>query len=257
MCYDPKDRPPDPPGQPGTARGEDLVLTSLDGTRFMAYLAQPDKPTGAQLLIYPDVRGLHDFYKALVMHFAEMGVRSLAIDYFGRTAGLTARDASFEHMPHVQQTTLAQILKDTEAGLGRLRDDAPANAPTFILGFCFGGSLALAAGTENLDLNGVIAFYGGLSRSFSEGKGTPLDFAKYMRVPVLGLYGGADQGIPREKVEELNHELDEAGVEHEIYIYPGAPHSFFDRKAEEFADASTDAWKRAFAFIQKHSKQAA
>ena len=70
---------------------------------------------------------------------------------------------------------------------------------------------------------------------------------------VLGLFGGADQGIPVSDVQKLDEALDSAGVEHEIAIYPGAPHSFFDRKAVEFAEASTDAWKRALGFIEAHS----
>ena len=70
-----------------------------------------------------------------------------------------------------------------------------------------------------------------------------------IRTPALGLFGGADQGIPAEQVEEFDRRLDATGVAHEIVIYPGAPHSFFDRRFAEFADASADAWERVRGFI--------
>jgi carboxymethylenebutenolidase len=72
-----------------------------------------------------------------------------------------------------------------------------------------------------------------------------------MRCPVLGLFGGADPAIPVEQVEEFDRRLDEAGVDHEIVIYPDAPHSFFDRSYEEHAGASSDAWRRVLGFLDK------
>ena len=70
-----------------------------------------------------------------------------------------------------------------------------------------------------------------------------------MQGPVLGLYGGADQGIPQEQVEAFERGLSEARVQYEIVTYPGAPHSFFDRRYEEHADACADAWRRVLAFL--------
>ena len=77
--------------------------------------------------------------------------------------------------------------------------------------------------------------------------------AQVLIYPVLGLFGGADQGIPASDVQLLKNELGEVGVEHEIVIYPGAPHSFFDLKQAEFADASADAWTRVLNFINTHN----
>ncbi|MGZ4187690.1 MAG: dienelactone hydrolase family protein [Solirubrobacteraceae bacterium] len=70
---------------------------------------------------------------------------------------------------------------------------------------------------------------------------------------MLGLFGGEAQAIPVDQVQQFDRALDEAGVEHEIHMYPGAPHSFFDRRFEQYADACEDAWRRMLAFIQKHS----
>lgn len=253
MCYDINARPPDPPGALGDASGQDFVLTAQDGCRFAAFFAQPAGAAAAQVLIYPDVRGLFQFYKDLALRFAQVGIGALALDYFGRTAGLSARDESFEYMPHVQQCEFPTFMMDVAAGLDYLRRANP-NAARFTMGFCFGGGLSLRSGTQDFDLAGVIAFYAGLGRALPGAEGTPLDQAHKIRCPVLGLFGGADQGIPIDKVEELDAELDKAGVEHEIVIYPGAPHSFFDRKQTEFASESADAWTRVLEFIRTHSK---
>lgn len=246
MCYDDQARPPLPPGAAGAASGEDLVLTSADGTAFAAYRALPAGPATAVVLVLPDVRGLHRFYKELALRFAEVGVAAIAMDYFGRTAGLTSRDEPFEFMPHVQQLTLAGVYGDAAAALDALR--AAGDLPAFTVGFCLGGSLSFLAGAEELDLAGVIGFYSGMSRTF-DNRGTLLDRAGEIRRPALGLFGGADQGIPREKVDAFDEALDATGVPHEIVVYPGAPHSFFDRRQEEFAVASADAWARVLAFI--------
>jgi len=74
-----------------------------------------------------------------------------------------------------------------------------------------------------------------------------------MKAPILALQGGDDPGIPVEDSQELDQALSEAGVEHEVVIYEGAPHSFFDRKYEEFAADSVDAWNRVLAFLARYA----
>ncbi|HLQ29253.1 MAG TPA: dienelactone hydrolase family protein [Ktedonobacteraceae bacterium] len=255
MCYDDNARPPQPPGANGSAHGEEIVLKAADGNRFAAYAARPGNPGGAQILIFPDVRGLHQFYKELALRLAEAGISAVAIDYFGRTAGLSARDESFDFWPHVQQIQLQTFFADVTAALAYLRtgDGAnPASPPTFTVGFCMGGTLSFVSGTKDFPLAGVIGFYAGMSRNFG-GAGTLLEQAEHIRYPALGLFGGADQGIPVSDVQRFDEELDKAGVAHEIVIYEGAPHSFFDRRYEEFADASANAWQRVLNFISAHT----
>ena len=134
MCYDDNARPPMPDGANGKAQGEDLVLTSSDGTQFAAYEARPEHSIGARVVIYPDVRGLHQFYKELALRFAEVGVTALAIDYFGRTAGLTSRDDSFDFWPHVQQLQIPNLFSDVAvalAGAGEFGDSLLAGGQRF------------------------------------------------------------------------------------------------------------------------------
>ncbi|HEX4207593.1 MAG TPA: dienelactone hydrolase family protein [Ktedonobacteraceae bacterium] len=252
MCYDDNARPPIPNGANGKAHGEDLVLSAADGNRFAAYFARPEQASSAQVIIFPDVRGLHQFYKELALRFAEMGVTALALDYFGRTAGLTARDDSFEFMPHVQQMQLDSFAQDVQASLNYLRTHGGEHTATFIVGFCMGGSMSLyTAMHKDLGLSGVIAFYAGLSRAFGGGD-TVLQQANKVSYPVLGLFGGADQGIPVDQVKELEQTLNQQGVENTVVVYEGAPHSFFDRRQETYAEESADAWQRIQGFIAAH-----
>jgi carboxymethylenebutenolidase len=254
MCYDSTSRPPIAPISGGSTDAEDIVLTAKDGNRFSAFMAFSTKPSGAQILIYPDVRGLHQFYKELAKRFAENGVPALAIDYFGRSAGLTAREDSFDYQPHVAAMTMPTFLNDVAAGLDYLNGKKLGRS-TFIVGFCRGGTLALLTATEKLPLSGIIAFYAGMSRPVPGSKGATLDQADQIRYPVLGLFGGSDPGIPPADVKRLDEQLDAAGVKHEIVSYPGAPHSFFDRKFAEFAVESADAWKRVQDFIAANTSK--
>ncbi len=251
MCYDLDARPPIPPIA-GGAGGEDVVLTAADGNRFMAFMARPTQPKDAQILIYPDIRGLHQFYKELALRFAEIGYAALAIDYFGRTAGISPRDDQFDHQPHVAQMQFPVFLGDVTAALDYLNQQTKAKRATFIVGFCRGGTLGLLTGAENFNIAGIIAFYSGLSRPVAGAKGSTLEQAAHIKVPVLDMFGGADQNIPASDREQLEAQLTKADVEHEIVVYPGATHSFFDRRYEEFAQQSADAWRRVQEFIDKY-----
>ncbi|GAC1642773.1 MAG: dienelactone hydrolase family protein [Herpetosiphon sp.] len=253
MCYDDQARPPLPPGTAGPAHGEDLVLTARDGTPFAAFLARSEQPSTGSIIIYPDVRGLHQFYKELALRFAEVGISAIAIDYFGRTAGLTSRDEGFEFWPHVQQLQMGSFEQDVQAAIDVLHNLSPRPTSIFVVGFCMGGALTLKTGTNpNFGFAGLIPFYAGLSRDLGGG-GTALELAKRVKYPVLAMFGGADEGIPQTEVQSLDKQLDIGQIAHEVVVYPGAPHSFFDRRATQYAEASADAWTRALAFIASHS----
>src|ERR1700736_4920960 len=121
MCYSDDARVPLPPISGAAADQGELVLTSSDGTKFAAYFARAEKPTGAGMVVMPDVRGLHQFYKELAVRFAETGIDAVAIDYFGRTAGMGDRSEAFEYMPHVEQTTQEGIAQDVAAAIAYLK----------------------------------------------------------------------------------------------------------------------------------------
>ncbi|MGI8702933.1 MAG: dienelactone hydrolase family protein [Candidatus Limnocylindrales bacterium] len=240
----------------GAADGRSLELVSADGTRFRAFSAAAQRAGGAGILIFPDVRGLHPYYEELALRFAESGIDALAIDYFGRTAGSGPRAADFEFTPHVAKTTFGSVMADARAGAAQLRRDGRIDS-LFTVGFCFGGRLSfLAAADEQLSPAGVIGFYGPPVGPGRNDARAPLEVAERFRCPVLGLFGGADASIPPSAVEAFDAALSAARVDHELHVYPNAPHSFFDRKFEEFAGESADAWDRMRRFIATYSDEA-
>jgi carboxymethylenebutenolidase len=257
MCFDLDSQPPVNPLHGSDAHGEELTLTSADGTPFAAYRAHADtsRRTGAGIVILPDVRGLYQFYKDLAMRFAEAGVEAIAIDYFGRTAGLTARTDDFEYMPHVMQTNAAQIRDDVAAALAQLRSEPNPPTAYFTVGFCFGGANSFHQAANGLGLTGVIGFYGSPTRRRAPESPAPIERVGEMKGAVLGLFGGADEGITAANIQQFDKALAQAGITHELISYPGAPHSFFDRKYDQFAKESADSWARMLTFINAHTPQ--
>lgn len=251
MCFDLDSRPPIVPIAGGALDSSRLVLTAADGNHLAAFEARASRPSGAAILILPDVRGLHTYYEELALRFAEHGVDALAIDYFGRTAGAEPRGETFEYTPHVERTTWAGLETDIRAGVDRLRSEEPGAARAcFSVGFCFGGRLSYLAATLGLGLAGVIGFYGRPLGSHPSGLPAPAEVAGEMTGGVLGIFGGADKGIPPADVAAFDAALADAGTDHRVITYPDAPHSFFDRKASEYADASAAAWDETLRFIR-------
>jgi carboxymethylenebutenolidase len=258
MCFDLDSHPPIDPIAGGALDSAQLILTGADRNRFAAFRARAAEPNGAGVVILPDVRGLVPYYEELALRFAEHGVDALVIDYFGRTAGAEPRAEDFDYMPHVEQTTWAGISADITAAVDELRapdGDRAAPRAIFTLGFCMGGRMSFLAATLGLDLAGVMGMYGTLLGAWRNDAPAPVDEAVAGRIaaPVLGLFGGADAGITTEAVASFDTALGASGVDHRIVTYPGAPHSFFDRKAAEFAEASTAAWEETLAFIRRHT----
>src|SRR5690348_6108043 len=152
-------------------------------------------------------------------------------------------------MPHVDQTTDDNVQADTHAGVEKLR--ALGVQSVFTVGFCFGGRASWVAAASGHGLAGAIGFYGSPTRE----RGGPSVVARASQIecPILALQAGADQGITADDNAAFDRALAEHGVEHEIVTYDGAPHSFFDRKQEEFQDASDDAWRRTLEFVDRHA----
>ena len=245
MCFDHDSGPPIALGERAFTAA-DLTLTARDGNEFSAYEANGAEKSNAAIVVLPDVRGLFSFYRDLTGCFAGAGHDAIAIDYFGRTAGMVERTNDWEFWPHVYATTFEGVRDDVTAAVSRLRAGNPER-PVFTVGFCFGGSNSWHQAANGLELSGVIGFYGKPRRE--EEVSGPIDRVQGMTCPVLALMGGDDPSIPQGQVDAFEAALNEAGVVNEVVTYPGAPHSFFDRKYAEFADESTDAWQRMMRFI--------
>ena len=253
MCFERDSLPPIPRLSDGApVRSEDVVLEAADGTRFAAFAALPDDPPRAGIVVLPDVRGLYRFYEELASRFAERGYAAVAIDYFGRSAGVGKRDDDFPYMDHVAQTTPEGIQHDTAAAVAYLRSpEGGAHGAVFTVGFCFGGRNSWLAAAGGHGLDGAVGFYG--STGERNGNPGPTERAAAFEAPILALQAGADEHILPEHNAAFEAALTAAGVDHELVVYDGAPHSFFDRRYEDYAEQSADAWERVLAFVERHS----
>jgi carboxymethylenebutenolidase len=251
MCFDPGARPPITPIAGAAIAHRAFGMTSGDGTPVRAFEALAAAgPSPAAVLVLPDARGLHAYYEELALRLAESGVDALAIDYFARTAGTRDRSDDFPYQEHLPQTRWAHLSADISAGASLLDGARPGRA-LFSIGFCYGGRLAFLTATwRRPSVAGSIGFYGVPVGPHRVGDTpAPADVVGEMRGAVLGLFGGADPSIPASSIEAFDGALARAGVAHELHTYPGAPHSFFDRRAAEFSSESEDAWRRVRAFI--------
>ena len=243
MCFDLDSSPPIPVIRGAAVSHEDLTLRAGDGNTFAAFAATPDEQARVGIAILPDVRGLYRFYEELALRFAERGYAAIAFDYFGRTAGAEKRGEDFDYMPHVQQTTTPTVQADVAACIAWLR--AHGAERIFTVGFCFGGRQSWLAAADQDGLAGAVGFYGRPADATER--------AGELKAPILALQAGADQNISPEDNAAFERALQAAGIEHEVVTYEGAPHSFFDRKQEVFADASESAWSKVLTFLESHS----
>lgn len=241
-------QPPALPDAEHRPSGQRTTLTSADGTAFAAYEVAAAESSGASVVVLPDVRGLFSFYETLAEGFAAAGLDAIAIDYFGRTTNSKERPADWDFWPHVQATAPGLVREDVSAAVDRLRSTRAAER-VYTVGFCFGGGHSFAQAASGLGLDGVIGFYGP-PRKRLENFPSPIDLVDDFECPVLGLFGGADEGIPPQQIDDFDHALSAVGIEHELHVYPGAPHSFFDRSYGEYAEECEDAWRRVLAFTR-------
>src|SRR3954451_6875808 len=191
MCHDADSRPPAPPRTVDVAERGLLTLTSSDGTEFSAAYAAPAGAAGAGIVVLPDIRALHPYYVALTESFAQAGLPAVALDWFGRTAGLAGADSGtgtreqdFDWKTHIPKTTPETIDADIAAALAYVRERPRPALPVVTVGFCFGGSHSWRQAAGQLDLVGCVGFYAGRS--------VVGDATERAHRPVLILIAGSD-----------------------------------------------------------------
>jgi len=200
-------------------------------------------------VLLPDVNGLRPLAADLADRFAETGAAVIAIDYYGRTAGTAPRGEDFDRTTHAASLRRTDVVADVRAALAYLGGDGPS----YVAGFCFGGAAALHTATHDLGLSGVIAFcpwHGAIGHD----PALPDDFVAGVRCPVLGLFGEVDHAVPVAVAAAFEKALTQAGIDHEIVVYPGQPHGFFelDRYGEDgHAEAAADAYRRLTEFLAR------
>jgi carboxymethylenebutenolidase len=246
MCHDHDSRPPAPPTTGEVRERGVLTLTAADGTEFSAAYAAPAASPRVGVVILPDVRGLHPYYVALAERFAESGAATVAIDYFGRTAGVAeggVRGADFAFRPHVEALAAEHVDTDIAAAIDYLRERTERGLPVVTVGFCLGGSMSWRQAGGDLDLAGCAGFYGKPS--------VVGDAANRAHRPTVMIVAGADQATPVEDQLALAETMRSAGAEVDAVVYDGAPHSFFDRAYGEWAEECADAWQHLLALTDR------
>ena len=238
MCHTDASRPPAAPGSVPAASDGPLELQATDGTRVLAHEARPTNPSGVGIVILPDVRGLHDYYRQLAVRFAETGSEAVAVDYFGRNAEVDDRSEAFAFRPHVEAATPEGIAADVAAGVAQLRGRGATRL--FTVGFCFGGGYSWRQSADTAGLTGCIGFYGRPSLA--------TDAVDRMAAPLLMLIAGADANLPLADSEALAAAA-AARVPVELVVFDGAPHSFFDRSFAEHEAHCARAWDEIRRFV--------
>ena len=225
-----------------------------DGTAIAAYAARAERPSGAGIVIIPDVRGLHPYYEELTRRFAEAGVDAVAVDLYARTAGAELRADGFEYEPHVLQLDPAAVADDVAAAAAFLRSaEGGTPARIYTVGFCLGGRVSLLTAAAGIGADGVIGLYPWPVGPHRSGLPHPPTRRGASPARCWPSTGRRTPAFPAEARDEFERALTAASVPHRTIVYEGAPHSFFDRKATDFADASTAAWQRDARLHGRHS----
>ena len=213
MCHSLDSRPPAAPHAGAVRDAGALVLTAADGAASAAYQALPAVPNGRNVVILPDVRGVHPYYQDLARRFAEAGFGAVAVDYYGRTAGVGDRGDDFDWSPLLPRLTPGEILLDVRAAAAHLSAVGPGDL--YSVGFCFGGGQSWRLATTDLPLAGAIGFYGRPAHL--------ADVADRVHTPLLMLIAGDDEATPRREFTDLDAALTAAGAPHAMHIDEGAP----------------------------------
>jgi len=224
---------------------EEVVYASFDGLGVKGYLARPKEATGALpgLIVIQEWWGLNDNVRAMTRRFAGEGYVALAVDLYEGKLGTTADEA---------RALMEQALGDFPRLMSHLAQAraylaTQSKAPRIgSVGWCFGGAMSLQGAIAlERDLDAAVVYYG---RTVAD----PAELAK-ISAPLLGLFGGADTGIPLDGVRAMEAELAKLGKQATIVVYDGAGHGFANPSGQSFDAAAADAaWKRATAFLAEH-----
>ena len=229
-----------------------------DGT-VPAYRAAPEKggpfPT---VLVVQEIFGVHEHIKDVCRRLAKLGYLAVAPELFARQGDMSKlTDVQEIFGKVVSKVPDAQVMSDLDAAVEWAKKVGKGDTSKLgVTGFCWGGRIIWLYAAHNPDLKAGVAWYGRLSGA---GKATelqpkyPIDLAKDLKAPVLGLYGEKDAGIPVKDVEAMRAALKEAGKPGEIVLYPDAPHAFYaDYRPSYRKEPAEDGWKRMQAWFKKH-----
>lgn len=239
----------------GLTAGE--VKIPVPGGEMPAYRAEP--ASGGPfpvVLVVQEIFGVHEHIKDLCRRLAKAGYLAIAPELYARQGDVS----KMENIPEiiakvVSKVPDAQVLADLDATVAWVKKSGKGNtAKLAVTGFCWGGRIVWLYSAHNPDLKAGVAWYGRLITGTSELQPkNPIDLVDALKAPVLGLYGGADNGIPNETVEKMQDALMKANKPSEIILYPDTPHGFnADYRPTYRKEQADDGWKRMLAWFKKN-----
>jgi carboxymethylenebutenolidase len=239
----------------GLEAGE-VKIPVADG-EMPAYRAMP--ATGGPfpvILVVQEIFGVHEHIKDICRRLAKLGYLAVAPELYARQ-GDVSKITDFREIISkvVSKVPDAQVLSDLDATVAWAKQSGKGNvAKLGITGFCWGGRIVWLYAAHNKNVKAGVAWYGRLTGDKDElHPKQPLDLVDSLQAPVLGLYGGADMGIPVDTVEKMRAALKQANKPSEIVLYPDTPHGFYaDYRPSYRKEQADDAWKRMQAWFKKH-----
>ena len=238
----------------GLVAGE--VKIPAGGGEIPGYRAMPSSGKSFPVvLVVQEIFGVHEHIRDVCRRFAKLGHLAVAPELFARQGDVSKiGDAQEIVSTVVSKVPDAQVMSDLDAAVAWAGKSGGDVAKLGITGFCWGGRIVWLYAAHSPRLKAGVAWYGRLIGPTTELQPkNPIDVVRDLKAPVLGLYGGADQGIPPESIEQMRAALKAAGKPSEIVVYPDAPHGFFaDYRPSYRPEAAKDGWKRLLEWFQKH-----
>lgn len=245
----------------GLVTGE--VMIDVAGFQMPAYRAQPAGKSGLPVvLVLSEIFGVHEYIADVARRFAHAGHLAIAPELFVRQGDAQSYGEMAKLMSEViAKVPDAQVMGDLDATVAWAAQHGGNSDKLAVTGFCWGGRQTWLFAAHHPKVKAGVAWYGRLV-----GTATPLtprhpvDVAAQLKAPVLGLYGGADTGIPLDTVEQMKAALAAAGTQGNaaargsaFVVYPDAPHAFHaDYRPSFRKEAAEDGWKRALAWFKQH-----
>jgi len=228
-----------------------------DGVEFPAYRAMPDKGDKFPvILVVEEIFGVHEHIQDVCRRLAKKGYFAIAPELFARQGSVSKITA----IPEIQRSVVsqvpdAQVMTDLDATVAYAKATRKADtAKLGITGFCWGGRQVWLYSAHSPNLKAGVAWYGRLvGQSSALQPRHPVDVAKELKAPVLGLYGGKDTGIPLDTVEQMKAAIKAAGGKSEFVVYPEAGHAFHaDYRPSYDETAARDGFQKALEWFKKH-----
>lgn len=232
----------------------DIKIPVADG-KMPGYRAAPASVAHPPVVIVAmEIFGLHEYIKDVTRRLAKLGAFAVAPDYYFRKGDISKITDMSQLLPLVNSKPDAELLSDLDSTVAWAKSQGADTGRLGIIGFCRGGRTVWEYAAHSKDLKAGVAFYGPLVDPPNPlWPKSPTQLAPEMKAPVLGLYGGADQGISAAQIDAMKAALAANHKVADFKIYPGAPHGFHaDYRPSYRKDAAEDAWQQMQAWLKKY-----